>query len=129
VPTLPEKWIEDYGERETAGARKRVEDAEAAVPQEQDDVTHSEIMGLSSREPEKTFEEMLVSIGDSLSDLESSDNGEDEEDEDDEENEQGKLSEDDKPGCVIGTMTKTVQQHMERFRQKHIKLNKVTHPG
>ena len=26
-----EKWIEDYVERETAGARKRVEDAEAAV--------------------------------------------------------------------------------------------------
>jgi predicted N-acyltransferase len=28
-----EKWIEDYVERETAGARKRVEDAEAAVQQ------------------------------------------------------------------------------------------------
>jgi hypothetical protein len=26
-----EKWIEDFVERETAGARKRVEDAEAAV--------------------------------------------------------------------------------------------------
>jgi len=28
-----EKWIEDYVERETAGARERVEDAEAAVHQ------------------------------------------------------------------------------------------------
>ena len=28
-----EKWIEDYVERETAGARKQVEDAEAAVKQ------------------------------------------------------------------------------------------------
>jgi hypothetical protein len=28
-----EKWIEDYVERETAGARKQVEDAEAAVQQ------------------------------------------------------------------------------------------------
>jgi hypothetical protein len=26
-----EKWIQDYAERETAGPRKRVEDAEAAV--------------------------------------------------------------------------------------------------
>jgi triphosphoribosyl-dephospho-CoA synthetase len=28
-----EKWIEDYVERDTAGARKQVEDAEAAVQQ------------------------------------------------------------------------------------------------
>ena len=73
-----EKWIEDYVERETAGARKRVEDAEAAVQQEQDDMVHTEIAGLTSREPEKMFEEMLVAIGDSLSDLASSDHGEDE---------------------------------------------------
>jgi len=38
-----EKWIEDYVERETAGARKRVEETEAAVQQEQDDMTHAEI--------------------------------------------------------------------------------------
>jgi len=44
-----EKWIEDYVESETAGARKRVEDAEAAVQQEQDDMTHAEIAGLTSR--------------------------------------------------------------------------------
>jgi hypothetical protein len=43
-----EKWIEDYVERETAGARKRVEDAEAAVHQEKDDMTHAEIAGLKS---------------------------------------------------------------------------------
>ena len=71
-------------ERETAGARKRVEDAEAAVQQEQDDMTQAEIAGLTSREPEKTFEEMLVAIGDSLSDLASSDDGEDGDEEDDE---------------------------------------------
>jgi len=46
-------WIEDYVERETAGARKRVEDAEAAVQQEQDDMTQAEIAGLTSREPER----------------------------------------------------------------------------
>jgi hypothetical protein len=37
------KWIKDYVERETAGARKRVEDAEAAIKQEQDDMTQAEI--------------------------------------------------------------------------------------
>jgi len=78
-----EKWIQDYVERETAGARKRVEDAEAAVQQEQDDMTQAEIAGLASRAPEKTFEVMLVAIGDSLSDLASSDDGEDGEEEDD----------------------------------------------
>jgi len=110
-----EKWIEDYVERETAGARKRVEDAEAAVQQGQDDMMHPEIALLMSRDPEKTFEEMLVAIGESLGDLASSDDGEDGEDEDEEETEQGKLSEDDEPGWVMGTITNTVQQRMERF--------------
>jgi hypothetical protein len=104
-----EKWIEDYVERETAGARKWVDDPEVAVQQEQDDMTHPEIAGLTSREPENTVEETLVAIGDSLSDLASSDQGEDGQDEDDEETAQGNLSEDDEPGCVIGTITKTVQ--------------------
>jgi hypothetical protein len=124
-----EKWIEDYVERETAGARKRVEDAEAAVQQEEDNMTHAEIVGLMSREPEKTFEEMLVAIGDSLGDLASSDDGEDGEDEDDEETEQGKLSDDDEPGWVMGTITKMVQQRMESFRQKQMKLDELTQPG
>jgi hypothetical protein len=122
-----EKWIEDYDERETAGAKKRVEDAEAAVQQEQDDMVHTEIAGLTSREPEKTFEELMAAIGDSLSDLASSDDREDGEDED-EETEQGKLSEDDEPGWVRGTITKTVQQRMERFWRKQIKLDELTDP-
>jgi hypothetical protein len=116
-------------ERETAGARKRVEDVEAAVQPEQDDMTQTDIAGVTSREPEKTFEEMLVAIGDSLSDLASSDDGEDGEDEDDEETELGNLSEDDEPGWVIGTITKTVQQRMQRFRQKQMKLDESTQPG
>jgi len=124
-----EKWIEDYVERETAGARKWLKDAEAAVQQEQDDMTHAEIVGLASRKPGKTFEEMLVAIGNSLSDLASSDDGEDGEDEDDEETEQGKLSEEDEPGWVMGTFTKTVQQRMKRFRQKQMKLDELTQLG
>jgi len=124
-----EKLIEDYVERETAGARKRVEDAEAAVQQEQDDMTQAEIAGLTSREPEKTFEEMLVAIGDSLSDLASSDDGEYGEEKDDEQTAQGILSEDDEPGWVMGTISKTVQQRMERFRQKQMKLDELTQTG
>jgi len=124
-----EKWIEDYVERETAGARKPVKDAEAAVQQEQDDMTQAEIAGCTSREPENTFKEMLVAIGDSLSDLASSDDGEDVEDEDDEETEQGKLSDDDEPSWVMGTITKTVQQRMESFGQKQMKLDELTQPG
>jgi len=123
-----EKWIEDYGERETAGARNRVEDAEAAVQQEQDDVTHAGIAGLTPREPEKTFEEMMAASRDSLSGLASSDDGEDGEDED-EETELGKLSEDDEPGWVMGTISKTVQQRMESFRQKQLNLDELKQPG
>jgi hypothetical protein len=123
-----EKWIEDYIERETAGARKRVDDAEAVVQQEQDDTRKAENVGLTNREPEKTFQEMMVAIGDSLSDHVSSDDGDDGEEED-EETEQGQLSEDDEPGWVMGTITKTVQQCLERFRQKQMTLDELTQPG
>jgi len=91
-------------------------------------MTHAEIAGLTSRQLEKTFEEMVVAIGDSLSDFASSDDGEDGQEEDDEETEQGNLSEDDEPGWVMGTTTKTVQQRMVRFRQKQMKLDELTQP-
>jgi len=124
-----EKWIEDYVERETAGARKRVEDAEAAVQQEQKDTRYTENVGLTNGDPEKTFQEMMVAIRDSLSDLASSDDGEDGEDDDDEEKEQGQLSEDDEPSWVMGTIMNMVQQCLERFHQKPMKLNELTQPG
>jgi len=90
---------------------------------------HAELAGLMSRNPGKSFEEMLVAIGDSLSDLASSDVGEDGEDEDNEETEQGKPSEDDEPSWVMGTITKMVQQRVETFRQKQMKFDKLTQPG
>jgi hypothetical protein len=124
-----EKCIADNVVREAAGAGKRFKDTEVAVQQEQDDMMHAEIMGLTSREPEKTLEEMLVAIGDSPSHLASSDGGEDGEVEDAEEAEQGKLSEDYKPSWVMGTITKTVDQCMEWFRQKQMKLDELTQPG
>ena len=45
-------------------------------------MTCAEIAGLTSREPEITFEEKLVAIRDTLSDVASSDDGEDGDDED-----------------------------------------------
>jgi len=51
-------------------------------------MVNAEILGLTSREPEKTFEEMMAAMGDSLSDIASSEDREDGEDED-EETEQG----------------------------------------
>jgi hypothetical protein len=124
-----EKLFEDFLERETAEARKRVKHPEAAVQHEQDDMPDAEIAGLTSREPEKTFEEMLVAIGDSLSDLASSDDGDDGEEEDDEQTEQRNLSEDDKRCWVMGIITKTVHQRIERFRQKEMKLDELNEPG
>jgi len=87
-----EKWIDDYVERETTGARKRVEDAEAAIRQEQEHTEAAENMGLTTTEPEKTLHEMTVAMGYSESDIASSDDGEDGEDEYDEETEHGQLS-------------------------------------
>ena len=77
---------------------------------------HAETTGLTTREPDKTFEEMMVDILDSLSDPASFDDGEDGEDDADAEKVQGKLSEDDEPSWVMGTITKTVQQRMEGFQ-------------
>jgi hypothetical protein len=91
-------------------------------------MAHAEITELMSRELEKTFDEMMATIGDSLSGLASSDDVEDWEDED-EETEQGKMSKDDEPGWVMGTMSKTVQQRMESFRQMQMKLDELTQPG
>ena len=119
----------NHVERETTGASKWVEDAEPAVQQEQKDMQNAENAGLTNWEPDKTFQELMVAIRDSRRDLASSNNGEDGEDEDDEETEQGKRSKDDEPGWVIGTITKVVQQCMERFRQKQMKLNQLTQPG
>ena len=124
-----EKWIEGYVERETAGAGKRVEDTEAQIRQEQEDTDTAENVGLTTTEPEKTFHEMMFAIGDSLSDITSSDDGDNGEDEDNAEIEQGQLSENDEPGWVTGTITKTVQQRMEMFRQKQMKLDGVTQSG
>jgi len=126
-----EKCIEDYVETETAVARKWVEDAETAIKQKQDDMRNAEKVGLTTTKPETTFEEMLNARGDSLSNLASSDIGENGEDEDDDEADPvgSKLSDDDEPGWVMGTISETEQYRKERFRQKQMKLDKLMQPG
>jgi len=126
-----EKCIEDYVERETAAARKRVEDAETAIQQEQDDMRNAEKAGLTTTKPETKFEEMFNAIDDSLSDHASSDDGEDGEDKDNDDKDPagGKLSEDDEPGWVMSTISNTVQHRMECFQQQQMKLNELTQAG
>jgi hypothetical protein len=92
------QWILDYVERETTGATKRVEDAESAVQQMQEDMKEAQNTSLKNWELAMTFQEMMVAIGDRLSHLARSDKGEDEEDVDDDETAQSQLSKDDQPG-------------------------------
>jgi len=106
-------------------ARSRVQDAETAMMQEVKDMTPA------TGKPERTFEEMWNAIGDSLSDLASSDNeqhGEDEEDDGDD-TELGKISDDEEPGWAMGTISKTIQHRMESFRPKPMRLDESTQPG
>jgi len=124
-----EKLIEDYVEIITAMAFKRVEDAEAAIREEQEDTKTAENTGLTTRESQKNLHEKRVAIGDSVSNIASSDDGEDREDVVDEETEQGKLSEDDEPGGVMRTISETVQQRIERFLEKQMKIDEVSKLG
>jgi hypothetical protein len=113
-----EKWIEDYVERETAVASKRVQDAETAIVQEMKDMTNAASVEATTRKSETTFDEMLNTIGDSQRDPASSDDeqhGDDVED-DQEVTERGKLSDDDEPGWVMCKISKTAQHRMESFR-------------
>jgi len=115
-------------ERETAVLRKPVQDAETAIMQ---DMRTAENGCATTGKPETTFEAMVTAIGDSLSDLASFDDEQDWADEevDEEDTELGKLSDDDEPGWVMGTITKTVQHHLENFRQKQMRLDELTQPA
>jgi len=125
-----EKWIKDYVDRETAGARNRIEDGETAIIEEQEYVSNAEKEQSTTRKPEKSFHEMLNAIRDSLSNLASSQDEVDGADEvDEEDTERGKLTEDDEPCCVMGTSSKTVQHRMESSGQKQMRVDKPTQPG
>jgi hypothetical protein len=125
-----EQWIENYVQRDTAGARKRVEDAEAAIQQKQEDMSNVEIEELTTREPERTFHNMLNVIGDSLRDLASFDDKEDvEAAEGDNRTVQGMLIDDDEAVWVMGTMLHTARCCMERFWQMQTMHGILSPPG
>jgi len=76
------------------------------------------------------LEPLLTVIIDSLSNLASSDDEEDGEDENDnEDTEVGKLSEDDEPGWVMGTISNTVRHSMDSVCQKEVTLDELMQPG
>lgn len=81
-----------------------------AIKQEQDIPRNVEQVGLTTRQPKTTCEEMLNTIGDSLSYYASSNAREDGEDvhNDKEDAALGKLNEHKKSGCVMGTISNTV---------------------
>ena len=85
----------------------------------------------TTTKPETSFVELLNAFIGSLRNLASSEDEEDGEDEDDDKDDTdlGKLSEDDEPGWVMGTFSKTVRHHMESFRQKHMRLDELRKPG
>jgi len=86
------------------------------MKQKQDDISNVEMAGLTTRKNEKTLDRMLNAIGDSLSDLARSNNEANTYDEqENEDTEQGKLSEHDEPGWVMGTVSKMVQRRMQMF--------------
>ena len=91
----------------------------------------AENVGATTGNPETTFEELLNAMGDSLSDLASSDEEQDGEDEeyDKDDTELGKLSDNDEPRWVMGTISKTIQHHVESFRQKQMMLDELTQLG
>jgi len=124
-----ETWIKDYVERKATVARKWVEDAKTVIMQEQEDIRTGEKAGLTTRGPENMFQEKMVAIRDSLSDLARSLIEEVGEDMEDKDTELGKLSEDDEPGRVMGTICQTGLQHLERMQQKQMKRDEFEQAG
>lgn len=107
-------------DRQTAVARKHVEDAETAIMLEQEDMWNAENAGSTATKPETIFEEMLNAIGNRVSNLARFDDREDGEyeNDDDEYHPPGNLSKDDNPDWATGTLFKTVQHWIECCQQK-----------
>jgi len=121
-----EKCIKDYVEIEFALARKTVKHTETVPKQEHKYMRNAENIRLTTREPDKPFQKMIVATGARLSNLSSSDDVEDGQYEDDDDTELGKLSEETKPSCKMSTISKMVQQCMEMIWQKHLNLDEWT---
>jgi hypothetical protein len=98
------------------------------VQQEQKDRRKVENTGLINRHPEMTFQKIMVTMSHSLSNLASSNDGEDREIEDDEETELSLLSKHDEPCNMMGIISTSVQQRMERIQLQQIRHAELTQP-
>jgi hypothetical protein len=89
---------------------------------EPENKSNAENMGLTTRMFEKTFEQMLNTIGNAMCDhaISNDEQHGDDEKGDDKVIELSKMREDDEPGWVMGTISKTGKQRMEHFRQIQI---------
>jgi len=112
------EWIEDYVERETAVAGTRGDNAETVFKHEWEAIRNGDNAGLTTRESEEMFQELIMAIRGSIRDLASSDNEVDTDDADGVYTELGKLREDDEPSWVVRITSKTVQQCIGSFCQK-----------
>jgi transcriptional regulator CtsR len=90
---VQETSIEDYVEGETAVVSMPVEDADAVVKQEQGGTGKGQILELTTAEPEKRIEKIMIAIRDSLSDSASCNNVDSRADQDDKAAEQRQLRE------------------------------------
>jgi len=110
-----EKWIEHLVDTETPVATERVEDADTAIKHELEDMRYAQKAGLTTTKPETTFEETWNTIGDVWCDPPCPNSREagEHEDDDKEYPELGKLSEDEEPGWVMGTISKTAEYRMD----------------
>jgi hypothetical protein len=100
-------------ESETAAAKMMVAEAEAAVERENISVLKRAAAGTT----EMTFEEMLEAIGESVDAVSTSDEADDDEDDeqDGDDNNDAKLSDDDQPEWVVGTIDKSIEERLNTF--------------
>lgn len=112
-------------------ARKQNQQAETPIKPEQKDMRNADMVGLKTRKPKTIFHKILNEFGDSKRDLPGLENREDGEcsDEDEDDIVMCKLSEDDRPCQVLGTISRTIPHHLHRFQRMQIKIYMLVQLG
>lgn len=110
---------------QTAEVSKEVDTGDIQVRQEHKGMCSAEHMWLTTSKARNSCLDILVGIRDYLSDYGSSIDDEDGEDEDNEEKKLCKLSEGVQPGCVLGSLSDMVPQHLERIQHKQMRLERL----
>jgi hypothetical protein len=126
------KWIDDYVERETEVARRRVEAADAAVKEDMERQYATSAQMPPAANPKKTFEELLALVGDDIDNVVPSDDDDDEEEDEeldsdeDEDIHDGSLDED---GFVPGQINKTTMAEITAARARTSRMFELTKEG